>query len=85
MSIKSTLKSKSLQNLLESAKLKVVSTEKQLSNGTIALSGKIKRRPVSYKITANGAVLSNDFVARRVETYNAGVKAVAELVAKRLA
>lgn len=85
MSIKSTLKSKSLQNLLETAKLKVVSTEKQLANGTIALSGKIKRRPVNYKITANGAVLSNEFVARRVESYGEGVKAVAELVAKRLA
>lgn len=85
MSLKSTLKSKALQTLIADRKLKLVSTETQLANGTIALVGKIKKEPVSYKITANGAVLSNEFVARRVEGYQQGIKAVAELAAKRAA
>lgn len=83
--VKSALKSKALQDLITARKLKVVSTETQLENGTIALAGKIKRQPVSYKITANGAVLSNEFVARRVEGYKQGIEAVAELAAKRAA
>lgn len=82
-SIKTVLKSKSLQTLIAERKLKLVSTETQLENGTIALVGKIKRAPVSYKITANGAVLSNEFVARRVSSYAEGIRAVAELAAKR--
>ena len=85
MSIKSVLKSKALLDLLATRKLSVVSTQTQLANGTIALAGKIKREPVSYKITANGAVLSNEFVARRVTDYKSGIKAVAELAAKRAA
>lgn len=85
MSIKTTLKSAALAALITERKLKLVSTEVQLANGTIALTGKIKKQPVSYKITANGAVLSNEFVARRVSGYKQGIQAVAELAAKRAA
>lgn len=85
MSIKSVLKSKALQDLIAARKLKLVSTETQLANGTIALTGKIKKQAVSYKITASGAVLSNEYVARRVSDYKAGIAAVAELAAKRAA
>lgn len=73
------------------AGLKVVSTERQLANGTIALAGKVRKQPVNYKITLNGIVLSNDFVARRVsgatdyQVYKAGLAAAAELLAKRQA
>ena len=76
---------------LLSAGLKLVSTERQLANGTIALAGKIRKQPVSYKITATGAVLSNEYVARTVTgktataQYRAGLKAAGELLAKRLA
>ncbi len=83
MSIKSALKSKALNTLLETRKLKLVSTERQLANGTIALAGKIKKTPVSLKITANGAVLSNEFVVRTVPDYRAGIAAVSELLTKR--
>lgn len=85
MSIKTTLKSAAFAALVSERKLKLVSTETQLANGTIALVGKIKKQPVSYKITANGAVLSNEFVARRVAGYKQGIQAVAELAAKRAA
>lgn len=81
--LKNALKSKSLQTLLESRRLKVVSTARQIANGSIALAGKIRKQSISMKITANGAVLSNEFVARRVESYQAGIKAVAELLDKR--
>jgi len=84
-SIKTVLKNKTLQALITDRKLKLVSTERQLENGTIALVGKIRKQAVSYKITANGAVLSNEFVARRVGSYTEGFKAVAELAAKRAA
>ncbi len=76
---------------LLAAGLKVVSTDRQLANGTIALAGKVRKQPVSYKITANGAVLSNDFVARQVSAnteyglYKAGLAAAGELLAKRQA
>ena len=83
--VKTALKSKALQELIAARKLKIVSTELQLDNGTIALAGKIKKQPVSYKITANGAVLSNEYVARRVAGYKEGIQAVAELAAKRAA
>lgn len=84
-SIKTVLKSKGLQNLVSTYGLKLVSSERQLANGTLALVGKIRKQPVSYKITAAGAVLSNEFVARRVDTYGQGIKAVAELASKRFA
>ena len=76
---------------LQGLGLKVVSTDRQLQNGTIALTGKIRRQPVSYKVTATGAVLSNEFVARRVtgdteyKLYKAGLKAAVELAERRVA
>lgn len=84
------LKSPEAQALLN-AGLKVVSTERQIANGTIALVGKVRKQPVSYKITATGAVLSNEYVARQVfadteyGVYKAGLKAAGELLAKRQA
>lgn len=75
---------------LLAAGLKLVSTDRQLENGTIALTGKVNKQPVSYKITASGAVLSNEFVARKVtgsyplERYRRGLKAAAQLLAKRV-
>jgi hypothetical protein len=83
MSIKKVLKSKTFEKLLLSTKLKFVSTERQIQNGTIALAGKIKKKAVSYSICASGAVLSNKFVARRVNDYREGLEAVSELVSKR--
>jgi hypothetical protein len=85
--LSSATKTKQFQSLLASG-LKVVSTERQLENGTIALAGKIGRgrnaQSVKYAVTANGAVLSNEFVARRVENYRQGFEAVQELLAKRI-
>ena len=85
MSFKSTLASKTFNELLGARKLKFVSTDRQIDNGTIALVGKIKKKQVSFKITANGAVLSNEFVARSVAAhdYRRGVQAVSELLTKR--
>lgn len=86
-SIKSVLKSKALTNLTAQG-FKVVSTARQLENGTIALEKTISKKKKivgKYAITASGAVLSNEFVARRVGNYNAGFKAVAELAEKRAA
>jgi hypothetical protein len=98
MSIAKTLaavqRSKQFQNLINSG-LKMVSTDRQLSNGTLAFAGKIRagRKTITptYAVTATGAVLSNEFVARRVEgetpnqTYREGLNAVAELFEKRRA
>lgn len=87
--ITKAIQSPEAQSLL-AAGLKLVSTERQLANGTIALAGKVRKQPVSYKITANGAVLSNEYVARTVtgksgvSLYRAGLKAANELLAKRL-
>jgi hypothetical protein len=84
------LQSTELQALLSKG-LKVVSTDRQLQNGTIALAGKVRKQSISYKITANGAVLSNEFRARTVtgayplQQYRAGLKAAGELLAKRIA
>lgn len=86
--ISAATKTKQFQALIASG-LKLTSTERQLANGSIALSGKIgrgrKAQTVNYVITANGAVLSNEFVARRVENYREGFTAVQELLAKRTA
>lgn len=84
-------------NALVGAGLQLVSTERQLANGTLAFAGKVRvgRKTVrpSYKITANGAVLSNEFVARRVDEdlvgsingYRQGLAAAAEILSKRIA
>lgn len=85
-------RTKQFQQLIDLG-LQLVSTERQLQNGTLAFTGKIKAgrktiRP-SYKVTATGAVLSNEFVARRVEgsgvsAYRQGLQAVQEIFTKRI-
>lgn len=86
-------RTKQFKSLLDSG-LKLVSTERQLANGTLAFTGKIRAgrktiRP-SYAVTANGAVISNEFVARRVEggtlgdVYRQGLQAVSEILSKRV-
>lgn len=86
--LSSVTRSKAYQNLL-AAGLQDVTTERQAANGSIAFSGKFKAgrktiRP-SYVVTANGAVISNEFVARTVSSYREGLQAVAEILEKRLA
>lgn len=90
--ISAVVRSKQFKNLEERG-LSLVSTDRQLSNGTLAFYGKTKlgRKtvPLRYSITANGAVISNEFVARRVtgetasETYRNGMSAISELFDKR--
>jgi hypothetical protein len=93
-SVASATKTKQFQNLIN-AGLKLTSTERQLKNGSLAFTGKFKVgrstiRP-SYVVTANGAVISNEFVARTVygdtqaQTYRQGLVAVSEILEKRLA
>ena len=87
-------RSKPFQNLL-AAGLQLVSTDRQLQNGTLAFTGKLKvgRKTIrpTYAVTAAGAVLSNEFVARRVtsekatDQYRQGLTAVSEILGKRLA
>jgi uncharacterized phage infection (PIP) family protein YhgE len=90
----SVQRSKQFQNLLNSG-LKLVSTDRQLQNGTLAFTGKLKAgrktiRP-TYAVTSTGAVISNEFVARRVacakqtDQYRQGLTAVSEILGKRLA
>ena len=93
--ISAALRTKQFNTLINSG-LKLVSTERQLANGTLAFEGKFKvgRKSVrpSYAVTANGAVLSNDFVARRVDDhitgsvngYRQGLEYVAEILSKRI-
>jgi hypothetical protein len=93
-SVAAVQRTKQFQTLIN-AGLKLVSTERQLANGSLAFTGKLKSgrktiRP-SYVVTANGAVISNEFVARRVSgptqvaTYREGLNAVAEILSKRVA
>lgn len=97
MSIKRALaaaqRTKQYQSLID-AGLKMISTDRQLENGTLSFTGKIKvgRKVIrpTYKITAAGAVISNEFVARRVDgepskIYKNGLKAVSEILEKRMA
>lgn len=87
-------RTKQYKTLIESG-LKLVSTERQLQNGTLKFTGKLRagRKTIkpSYAVTASGAVISNEFVARRVEgespmaTYRQGLEAVGEILSKRLA
>lgn len=85
-------RTKQYQSLIDSG-LQMVSTDRQLQNGTLAFTGKVKvgRKTIrpNYKITANGAVLSNEFVARRVTgtgvaAYRQGLQAVQEILEKRV-
>ena len=86
--VNAALRTKQYNALINSG-LQLVSTERQLANGTLAFTGKFKvgRKTIrpSYKVTANGAVLSNEFVARRVNDYREGLAAVAEILEKRTA
>jgi hypothetical protein len=98
MSVNKTIsairKTKQFQSLV-AAGLKFSSTDRQLSNGSLAFTGKIgsgkKAIRPKYVITANGAVISNEFVARRVrgtnlaQVYRNGLEAVSEILNKRLA
>lgn len=83
------LQSPEAQALIASG-LNLVSTSRQLQNGTIALAGRVNKQPVSFKITATGAVLSNEFVARQAfgETpyaqYKEALAQAGELLAKRV-
>ena len=76
---------------LFNAGLEMVSTDRQLQNGTIALGGKLQNQQVMYRVTANGVVLNNRTVARLVDgetetqMYRNGLKAVGELLARRRA
>jgi len=93
-SIASVQKTKQFQNLI-AAGLQLVSTDRQLANGSLAFTGKLKagRKTVrpSYVVTANGAVISNEYVARRVSgptqvaTYRNGLDAVADILSKLIA
>lgn len=86
-SLTAATKTKQFQTLINSG-LKLVSTERQLANGTIALTGKVGRgrtsARVNYTISAEGNVRSNRFVARRVSNYREGFQAVQELLTKRV-
>ncbi len=87
-------RTKQYKSLIDSG-LKLVSTERQLQNGTLKFTGKLRagRKTIkpSYVVTASGAVISNEFVARRIEaetpmaTYRQGLEAVGEILSKRLA
>jgi hypothetical protein len=87
--ITAATRTKQYQSLIN-AGLKLVSTDRQLANGTLAFTGKVKAgkktvRP-SYVVTASGAVISNEFVARRVTpgNYREGLTAVNEILTKRI-
>ncbi len=93
--LSSVRRTKQFSNL-ESIGLKLSSSEKQLGNGTLVFTGKFKvgRKTVrpKYAVTAKGAIISNEFVARRltedvagtVVGYRQGLQAVAEILSKRL-
>ena len=86
--ITQALRSREAKQLL-SRGLRFSSTPKQVENGTLAFVGKIKRKNVNFKITSCGAVLSNEYVARRVmgetenQMYREGLRAAIELLDKR--
>lgn len=85
--INKALKTAAGQELLEH--LYFVSTEKQIKNGTIVLEGYFGVTPVSYKITANGVVMSNDHVVDQIlsvseaSMYTAGLRSALGLFKKR--
>ena len=90
----SSIKRSKQFNTLTNLGLNLTSTDRQLENGTLAFSGTVrigrKKITPTYSITANGAVISNEFVARRVEgnslteIYRNGLTAINELIDKRL-
>jgi hypothetical protein len=86
-------RTKQYQSLI-AAGLQLASTERQLDNGTLVLTGKVrvgrKNVGVKYAVTATGAVISNEYTARRVTgatptaQYREGLEAVAEILSKRV-
>lgn len=84
----SALQTTEAQQLI-SAGLRFTSSTRQLLNGTLRFEGKLGTRKVQYCITANGAVISNNFTARRVkgrtaaEKYRAGLRSAVQLLNKR--
>ena len=90
----SDLKSSSQFKNLEKTGLKLVSTDRQLENGTLSFKGGVKVGDMilesDYQITAVGMVISNKRSARFVEaksniaTYRKGLTAVADLLYKRM-
>ncbi len=88
LNFSNALKTKEAKSLFAIG-LKNHSTQQQIKNGTLHLVGRIRRKPVSLKITGTDAVISNEFVARQVfaesefDMYRAGLSAARELVAKR--
>lgn len=94
--INTVLKSPQYTKLVSTG-LKLVSTQRQLENGTLAFTGKVKagRRTIrpEITITAGGAVISNKFTARWADAGNYGTASrykqalveAHELVQKRLA
>lgn len=85
--------SKQFRNL-EKAGLRLVSTNRQLENGTLSFEGKVKigtsTIEPSYQITGVGMVISNKRSARFVQAdsnigmYRKGIDAVADLLYKRM-
>jgi hypothetical protein len=77
------------------ANFSLASSDRQLRNGTLVFQAKIgkgkRAKLAEYSITGQGAVISNKFVARRIDSdtpinlYREGLNAIADLVNKRLA
>lgn len=91
--LRAATKSKQFAALLDSG-LEMVSTDRQIKNGSIQLTGKFKVGKSTiqpkYVVTANGAIISNEFTARRtdptgkVSMYRDAFRQVQELLMKRL-
>ena len=83
-------------NSLINAGLKLSSTDRQLQNGTLVFTGRIKKGRKTlhpkFAVTARGAVISNEFTARWVDEdiagsidgYRQGLIAVSEIFTKRV-
>lgn len=81
---------------LTNANLVLTSTDRQLRNGTLVFQAKLGKgkgknaKVAEYSVTGQGAVISNKFVARRINSdkqinlYRQGLNAIADLVNKRL-
>lgn len=90
----SQLKSSPQFKNLEKAGLRLVSTQRQIDNGTLSFAGKVRvGRTViepDFQVTAVGMVISNKRSARFVQgksqiaTYREGMTAVADLLFKRM-
>ena len=91
--LRAATRTKQFAQLLDSG-LELASTDRQIANGSIKLVGKYKigRRTIrpQYVVTASGAVISNEFTARRVAPtgtttmYREAFAQVHDLLSKRL-